>query len=399
MLKQSSKRPRKNRAEKRKPAGQKAAGQTGGILSSDEIRQLRKVDPWKFLKKVLVLVASLLVFAIGTLAQEQSLSLLCSTLFVIPVMVIQLEIVILSDTTEAAVKHATLWFGCTFAVGFGCVTSHTAAKLLCEVGIGIMLAHGSELAHQALHRTGTGIKQVDNLIGTILCFVTGTSYSLFQFTHHWHHRFVGSAADRESFGYAYEQLDSKSRTRRFIGFVRHISMIGHWLTVWSRMWFACIGNLEAKLIAEYPSIPKRVVRKAAIEYRLMAMSVLLIIAWSILFSTRIFVHIWLMPLILVWGPTHALIEMPEHWRCDNPDPAATSNTRSFRAGWFAAYLTNHNDCHVGHHHDGRVPMDKLNALELALQQEIGIKHLEDSYPAFYSRFLKYLWSGQFDTGS
>ncbi|HQZ63609.1 MAG TPA: fatty acid desaturase [Planctomycetaceae bacterium] len=395
MLKQSFKLPRNNREDKRRPADQNAAGQTGGILSSNELRQLRNIDPGKFLQKVLILAASLLIFVTGTLAQEHSLSLLCASLFAIPVMVILLEIVILRDTTSAAVKDATLWFGCTVVVAFGCVTSHSATTFLCQFGIGMMLAHGSELAHQALHRTGTGIKRIDNLIGTVLCVVTGTSYSLFQYTHHWHHRFVGSAADRESFGYAYDQLDSESRSRRCVGFIRHIFMIGHWSTVWRRMWYGCTGHLEAKLVAEYPSIPKKVVKKAVIEYRLMALSLLLIIACSICYSTSIFMHIWLVPLIFAWGPTHAIIEMPEHWRCDNPDPAATSNTRSFKAGWFTAYLTNNNDCHVGHHHDGRVPMDKLNALERMLHQRIGIKHLEESYPSFYLRFLKYLWSGQF----
>ncbi len=177
--------------------------------------------------------------------------------------------------------------------------------------------------------------------------------------------------------------------------MRHILMIGHWSTVCSHMFRACSGRLSEVLVAEYPSIPLQVVRKTVSEYRLMAVCTILVTTLSIYYSTSIFIDIWLIPLLAAWAPAHALIELPEHWRCDNPSSAVTSNTRSLRAGRVAAYITNHNDCHAGHHFDGRVPMDKLDLLEAMLHEHIGIKHLEDSYPAFYSRFLAYLWSGRF----
>jgi fatty acid desaturase len=69
------------------------------------------------------------------------------------------------------------------------------------------------------------------------------------------------------------------------------------------------------------------------------------------------------------------------------------NTRSLLAGRFAQWITNYNNCHVGHHHDMSVPVEMLPAFERLISQTNPLRHWEDSYPAFYRRFLRHVWYG------
>jgi fatty acid desaturase len=269
-----------------------------------------------------------------------------------------------------------------------------APTVLCQFAIGALLAHGTELAHQALHKAGTGRAPYDTPIGLVLCGVTFVSFYFYLWSHLRHHRYNGTEKDRESFSYAYDLIDSPSRLWRFLGFVWHLTLAGHYVTAVRRMALAVVWRLRGHLRAAYPEMSERVAAKVEREYQVQALVVLAVGVASVAFQTTLLLDLWLVPVFIGWGPAHSLIETTEHWHCDVPNPDVFRNTRSLRAGLFARWYTNYNSCHVGHHHDMSVPADRLPSYEAELAASNEFRHLEESYPAFYGRFLWHLWAGR-----
>ena len=102
---------------------------------------------------------------------------------------------------------------------------------------------------------------------------------------------------------------------------------------------------------------------------------------SVVFKTTIFLKLWFFPLLIAI-PTHALIELPEHWGQDHGTLDVASNTRTIRAGWFGCWYTNGNNYHIEHHWLPGVPNDRFPELHRVIEDRIA----SETYPAFYRRF-------------
>ena len=100
-------------------------------------------------------------------------------------------------------------------------------------------------------------------------------------------------------------------------------------------------------------------------------------------------------MIIGWAPIHALIELPEHWKCDTSMTNPRLNTRSIRAGRLARWYVNNNCNHVGHHYDLSVAMERLPEYESQLMAQSPFTHLEQSYTKFYLRFFRYIFIGKY----
>jgi fatty acid desaturase len=116
---------------------------------------------------------------------------------------------------------------------------------------------------------------------------------------------------------------------------------------------------------------------------------------SLALRTDLVVQLWLIPMIIGWAPIHALIELPEHWKCDTSSTDARLNTRSIRAGTLARWYVNNNCNHVGHHFDINIAMERLPDYESQLMAENPFRHFEESYPRFYYRFFRFLCTGKY----
>jgi fatty acid desaturase len=267
-------------------------------------------------------------------------------------------------------------------------------KFILMIVMGLLLAHSTELVHQCLHRLATGKSAWDHALGMALGYLSGVSFWNYLWFHLWHHKHNGTKDDMESFGYVYQLLESPSRAKRIFGFAYHLSMIGHYVTALRRMESALRGRLAGKLQAENPAMIRPIALKIQRDYVIMAGLLVAAISVSVAFQTWLVVEVWLVPLLIAWGPVHALIELPEHWACDRPCADPFANTRTIQAGLFARWFTNNNCNHVGHHYDMSVPMERLPAYEESLMLQHNFKHMESSYHSFYWRFLKLLVSGR-----
>jgi fatty acid desaturase len=277
------------------------------------------------------------------------------------------------------------------SVGFGVTLSHGFSRIFLQVCLGAVLAHATELIHQCLHRTATGRASRDQFFGMLIATPLGISFWRYLTDHFRHHKDV----TRESFSYNYQRMESGSLPLRIAGFVRHVSMLDQFLETFKWMGLAITGRIDRKFEAYGPMLNKAVAKKIRRDYLIMAGLLSLALVVSLVFRTDLVVQLWLIPMIIGWAPIHALIELPEHWKCDTSSTDARLNTRSIRAGKLARWYVNNNCNHVGHHFDINVAMERLPDYESQLMAESPFRHFEESYPRFYYRFFRFLCTGKY----
>ena len=278
----------------------------------------------------------------------------------------------------------------TFAA-LAVIATQGFTRIILQVCLGAVLAHATELIHQCMHRTGTGRAARDRAFGMMLATPLGISFWRYRIDHFAHHRDV----TKESFSYNYQRMDSKSLPVRMIGFVLHASMINHFVDTLKWIGYALTGRVEKKLAATRPGLSPSVVKRVEGDYLMMAALLILAVVFTIAFRTDLIIQLWLIPMVIGWAPIHALIELPEHWKCETWSTNARLNTRSIRASWLARWFVNNNCNHVGHHFDLSVAMERLPDYEVHLINEEPFKYFEESYPRFYFRFFRYLLTGAY----
>lgn len=140
-------------------------------------------------------------------------------------------------------------------------------RLAFQLVLAAVLAHGTELVHECIHRLATGRERVDRCIGSILAQTTCISFALYHFLHLQHHRYVGTPHDRDSFSDALARLHSSSRHTRIRALLRHLTMADHWKATARRVAAAAVGRLAQELISEQPTLPAAVAQRVQRDYR------------------------------------------------------------------------------------------------------------------------------------
>lgn len=275
--------------------------------------------------------------------------------------------------------------------GFAVMTSHGLVRIVLQICLGAVFAHATELIHQCLHRTATGRAPRDQFLGMIIATPLGISFWRYLTDHFRHHKDV----TKESFSYNYERMESRSPLVRLVGCVLHLSMLNHFIETLKWIGYAVTGKLEEKLAAAGPKPIDVVTRRIRRDYLIMAGLLTVAVMASIVFRTDLIIQLWLIPMIIGWAPIHALIELPEHWKCETSSTNPRLNTRSIRAGKLARWYVNNNCNHVGHHYDLSVAMERLPEYESQLMDEAPFTHFEESYPRFYLRFFRYIVTGNY----
>jgi fatty acid desaturase len=241
--------------------------------------------------------------------------------------------------------------------------------------LGLIYAHCVELQHQCLHNTAYHSTAWNRFVGVILGLPTLVAYSDYQCSHMKHHRLLGTPEDKEFFNYDYEALT----TLRY--FLPHMFMLPHHRNVVRSISSSIRGQMTRG------DCPPRLAGRIRTEYQIMTVMLVAMVVLSIVFQSFIFVKLWLIP-FLIAIPTHALIELPEHFGCKNKTPDVLKNTRTITAGKFAVWFTNGNNYHVEHHWLPSVPNDRFPDLHQSVVD--GIEHLETSYWSFYWKFFRHL---------
>ena len=267
-----------------------------------------------------------------------------------------------------------------------------------SIGVGIVLlglgyAHALELVHSCVHCTATGVRRIDKFLGCVLSWPMLVSFYAYFEGHHRHHRNVGTTEDFESFSYSYQLLKHRSRLVRLSMLLIHCSMIRNYVTFFKRIALASVGRLRTQLSSERPGISERLIQEIEREhYMLLLVTLLLCICCCFGMGWEILIY-WILPVGLIAGPIHFIVELPEHLGTDFPCESVLLNTREIVTHPIIAYFVNYNNHHGLHHLDGCIPMEKLVMLKSEIPLASQFKYNECSYSSYYWKFAAKIWMG------
>lgn len=260
--------------------------------------------------------------------------------------------------------------------GYLALSEHTWEVVTGIVLMGAMYAHGVELQHQVLHAQGLRNKKLNEFFGVLLGLPMLVSYADYKASHMHHHRYLGTPENREFFDYG-DQYGALS-LRSVSALLTRLLMIAHYPRFFK--------NVVIALGSHYENVNISVSRRIKRDHIVMVLMITLLSAISVKFGIEIILYLWILPLMLVAAPVHALIEMPEHFRCatDSTDPF--ENTRTIKSNAFMNWFTNGNNYHVEHHLMPGLPIDRLHDLHEKIHEKC--KYLEVSYKAFYLGLIR-----------
>lgn len=270
-----------------------------------------------------------------------------------------------------------------YGAGLGCGASASLSDSLVVQGagvvlLGVMFAHGVELQHQALHGQGLRHRRINECVGVLLGLPMLVSFAGYQASHLRHHRDLGTPRNREFFDYG-EQYGA-GRSARLASWARRLWMPAHYMAFLMHLLRALFG---LPVPGESESVGQRIRRDHLVM--LVAIAALATLSW--LEGSPVILLAWVVPLVLVASPLHALIEMPEHYGCEVECTDVMRNTRTIRTNAFMTWLTNGNNYHVEHHLMPGLPIDRLHDLHAVIAGDIA--YLHPSYRAFYADVLRH----------
>ncbi|WP_437284350.1 fatty acid desaturase family protein [Sorangium sp. So ce406] len=250
-------------------------------------------------------------------------------------------------------------------------------KIFGVVVLGLMFAHGVELQHQVLHRQGFRNKQLNELAGVLLGLPMLVSFAGYQASHLRHHKHLGTPENKEFFDYGDQYGSSRVASLRL--WFNRLMMPSHYASFAKNLWLSLVGR---RFSAERPDVSARMCR----DYVVMLLAIVALGAASCATHASLILLVWLLPLVLIATPVHALIEMPEHYRCDVSSTDVFRNTRTIRTNALMTWYTNGNNYHVEHHLMPSLPIDRLHDLHGAIHQNIEFFH--PGYRDFYVALLR-----------
>jgi fatty acid desaturase len=247
--------------------------------------------------------------------------------------------------------------------------------------LGCMFAHAAELQHQALHNTGFRKQRANTISGIALGVPMVISFAAYRASHLRHHRYLGTPMNAEFFDYGdqYGAAGKRSRAAALLSWLIRFSMAHHY-----RQFAVSLGRslLGRDFDGENPTISRRIRRD-----HLIILSVLTAMtAASVALGQALVLWLWLAPLVLVAGPVHALIELPEHFQCETLSLDPFANTRTIRSNRLMVWFTNGNNFHVEHHLMPNLPIEQLTELHAEVKDRL--RYFHPGYADYFSRLLK-----------
>lgn len=265
-----------------------------------------------------------------------------------------------------------IFYGTSFAL-----SNVMAFKVIGIFILGLMFAHGVELQHQVLHNQGFKNRTLNEIVGIILGLPMLVSFAGYQASHLRHHKYLGTPQNKEFFDYG-DQYGSSKLASLWL-FINRFMMPSLYWGFLKNVCFALLGRKHAD---ESPDVSVRINR----DYLAMLAAIAVLTIVSITLHDAMILQVWLIPLLFVATPVHALIEMPEHYRCETSSTDPFKNTRTIQSNAFMNWYTNGNNYHVEHHMMPGLPIDRLQDLHLAIHKDI--KYFHTGYLDYYFSLLR-----------
>jgi len=254
-------------------------------------------------------------------------------------------------------------------------TSNLALIIFLQMIIGLFLAHGLELQHEALHNILFKNKFCNYILGLVFGVFHGVSYTHYQVQHLFHHRFLGTDEDEEIFDYDSESL------KNIFSFTIRAFNIQRIPSLFSTFFSFLRGNFPKSVTNNNQKT------KLIFEYFLILSLFIGAIAFTAITSNFILVKVWFIPWLVFGELFHFLIELPEHLHCRKDLDDVYENTRTIQTkNPFLLWLVNGNNYHVEHHLYPSVLIKHLKVVNKEIRKNIQFS--EENYRSTYSKIFK-----------
>ncbi|MEU4471914.1 fatty acid desaturase [Micromonospora sp. NPDC023888] len=285
----------------------------------------------------------------------------------------------ISDRTFAA--KLALWAALTGAGAALAVQPALWSRAAGMLLLGCMFAHAAELQHQTLHSLGFRNRRANTVAGIVLGIPMLISFAAYRATHMRHHRDLGTPENREFFDYGdqYGVGGGGSRWRTALTWTIRFTMLHFYV-----QFLACAAR--AVLRRDYEGESATTSRRIRRDHYVILALLLAFTLLSVVLREPVVLWVWLLPLLLVAGPVHALIELPEHFRCETLSQDAFANTRTIRSNRLMTWFTNGNNFHVEHHLMPNLPIERLPALHEEVRPRL--KHFHTGYVDFFRKVVR-----------
>lgn len=275
-------------------------------------------------------------------------------------------------SNKIAIFKTSIWLTLILLGAILALQDHFIPTVLGTVILGVMFAHGVELQHQCLHNSLFSLKRINTVLGNIFGLPMLVSFHHYKHQHLFHHRYLGTKKDKEFF-------HQGAGMPKFISIFRIPIIINSLLNIIRS--YAKLSPLGLKNGTSSTLYAQR-------EYRIFGVSILLLLIFAALNSNvmEYILKLWVVPMLFIAGPTHFLIELPEHISCNAHSTNPYLNTRSITGSWFSFWITNGNNLHVEHHTYPSLPIDKLPKIHRNTPTG-SFQYLNKNYLEFYSEYL------------
>ena len=238
-------------------------------------------------------------------------------------------------------------------------SDHRSLMLLGIIVLGLAMAHGVELQHQALHATGFRSRIANELWGIVLGLPMLVSYYEYRINHLKHHSLLGTPENKEHFDYG-SGCDLIDLLRRYLLVEHYRNFVVNLARVCTRR------DVTGFTLKQQPKVRR--------FYLIALVFISTLLACSITDYSATPALDWVAALLLVASPVHALIELPEHYACDQSSTDPFRNTRTVTSNAFMTWFTNSNNLHVEHHLRPELPLQELPNLHREICDRIQFKN-------------------------
>jgi fatty acid desaturase len=246
---------------------------------------------------------------------------------------------------------------------------------------GLMFAHAAELQHETLHNLGFRSRTANTVAGIVLGVPMLVSFTDYRVAHLRHHRYLGDPANREFFDYGdqYGAEGERNRLRTAFNWFVRFSMLHHYALFLRNLFHSLRGR---DFEGETATTSRRIRR----DHLVVLAALVAVASLSFALGRPVVVLVWILPLVLVAGPVHAAIELPEHYGCETLDEDAFANTRTIRSNRFMYWFTNGNNFHVEHHLLPNLPIERLPEAHVLVRDRL--RYFHSGYGHFFYRLLR-----------
>lgn len=249
--------------------------------------------------------------------------------------------------------------------------------------LGLVFAHALELQHETLHGVAFRGRLANEIAGICLGVPMLVSFADYQASHLRHHRDLGTDRNREFFDYGDQYGDQgRGDISRLASIAVRFLMLRHYRQFAARLWLAITG----RPVPGESSARSRRIRR---DHRVILVTLMLAVGLSVASHRPLILTAWLLPLVLVACPVHALIELPEHYGCHTDTTDIFRNTRTVRTHPLVVWFVNTNNYHVEHHLKPRLPFSELSSLHGEVSSRSA--YVADGYHGILRDLIGAMW--------